>query len=556
MIASHDFASTYVGTPFYMSPEICAAEKYSLYSDIWSLGCVIYELCAKEPPFNARTHFELITRIKTGKITPLPRTYSRELQDVITACLQVNPNNRPDTATLLNLTRIKMVRKTQEAAQSLQQHIHVKDQALEDLRLARIEIARLETERTAGYDELYKKLHMEWEARAHLEINRRVDVAQKAFDDMLEQRVAEEVEHRMSLLPSSQTSSWTSYENEACVEPPARSSTPTAQPVEEFTTDSLDRIHEDDENFPSDLTSLSLEESPLEKKQQQMLQMNSSKPVKRSQRTPLTRARTIANAEYKDSPMDVQMSDISPIRNLASLSLSPRRTAQQDSGHLRQPALRGANIFDQAGSAKNVLTPTVSAHESLDSSDQVSASRSNTADPFKPSVVTRSGRPGMTRQKTMPAQLHSRMRSTPNAYPSTSDAVPSPLCAISNENRCPISPTRRTSPTKSTSSALSSPSRRAPAAPGQSSPTALGVRRDKQDLLRGMQKTKMQGRTLVELSMAETQNQGHGRRDGRGKDSVDTCSKGHGLLAPVWDPETDDMPSPFLVRTRRMVVGR
>ena len=41
MIKSHDFASTYVGTPFYMSPEICAAEKYTLKSDIWSLGCKI-----------------------------------------------------------------------------------------------------------------------------------------------------------------------------------------------------------------------------------------------------------------------------------------------------------------------------------------------------------------------------------------------------------------------------------------------------------------------------------------------------------------------------------
>ena len=40
LMQSHDFASTYVGTPFYMSPEICAAEKYTLKSDIWSLSLI------------------------------------------------------------------------------------------------------------------------------------------------------------------------------------------------------------------------------------------------------------------------------------------------------------------------------------------------------------------------------------------------------------------------------------------------------------------------------------------------------------------------------------
>src|SRR5438552_18476365 len=76
IMQSHDFASTYVGTPFYMSPEICAAERYTLKSDIWSLGCIIYELCSREPPFNAKSHFQLVQRIKEGKIAPLPAVYS------------------------------------------------------------------------------------------------------------------------------------------------------------------------------------------------------------------------------------------------------------------------------------------------------------------------------------------------------------------------------------------------------------------------------------------------------------------------------------------------
>lgn len=41
-------AQTLVGTPYYLSPEVCKNEPYTYKSDIWSLGCVLYELCALE----------------------------------------------------------------------------------------------------------------------------------------------------------------------------------------------------------------------------------------------------------------------------------------------------------------------------------------------------------------------------------------------------------------------------------------------------------------------------------------------------------------------------
>lgn len=47
------FAFTHVGTPYYMSPEQIHDQKYNEKSDIWSLGCIIYELCALHPPFQA-----------------------------------------------------------------------------------------------------------------------------------------------------------------------------------------------------------------------------------------------------------------------------------------------------------------------------------------------------------------------------------------------------------------------------------------------------------------------------------------------------------------------
>ena len=67
-----DFAKTYVGTPFYMSPELVHESRYNTKSDIWALGCLIYELCALEPPFQATTQAALANKIKAGKIPGLP----------------------------------------------------------------------------------------------------------------------------------------------------------------------------------------------------------------------------------------------------------------------------------------------------------------------------------------------------------------------------------------------------------------------------------------------------------------------------------------------------
>ncbi|KAI9105610.1 kinase-like domain-containing protein [Phlyctochytrium arcticum] len=85
-----DFARTYVGTPFYMSPELITESSYNDKSDVWALGCLIYELCTLEPPFQAKTQSQLSAKIQQGIITPLPPSFSRELDYVIKNMLSVN----------------------------------------------------------------------------------------------------------------------------------------------------------------------------------------------------------------------------------------------------------------------------------------------------------------------------------------------------------------------------------------------------------------------------------------------------------------------------------
>ncbi|KZP29082.1 kinase-like protein [Athelia psychrophila] len=120
-LAQASFANTYVGTPYYMSPELMQERAYDSKSDIWSLGCMIYELCALKPPFHeAKTHAELSLCIKNGRIPPLPRGYSQSLTLVIKNMLNTNPAMRPSASQLLQHERLDLVHKVSETEKMLQ----------------------------------------------------------------------------------------------------------------------------------------------------------------------------------------------------------------------------------------------------------------------------------------------------------------------------------------------------------------------------------------------------------------------------------------------------
>ena len=116
-ISGPDLAETYVGTPFYMSPELIAGKRYNSKSDIWALGCVVYELCALTTPFYAESQEELNRKIRAGHVASLERLgYSAGLNTAVRSCLVRDEASRPSAATLLKLPEMVLARQVQANA--------------------------------------------------------------------------------------------------------------------------------------------------------------------------------------------------------------------------------------------------------------------------------------------------------------------------------------------------------------------------------------------------------------------------------------------------------
>ncbi len=98
-----DKANTVVGTPYYLSPEIVQGQPYSFASDVWSLGVILYEMCALRPPFLATNLPALGLKIIKGTYPPIPSQYSRELRQLVTRLLSLNPIKRPTVNQILSI---------------------------------------------------------------------------------------------------------------------------------------------------------------------------------------------------------------------------------------------------------------------------------------------------------------------------------------------------------------------------------------------------------------------------------------------------------------------
>ncbi|XP_042896112.2 probable serine/threonine-protein kinase nek3 [Parasteatoda tepidariorum] len=96
-----ELAQTCIGTPYYLSPEICENRPYNNKSDIWSLGCVLYELTTLKHAFQAKNIKSLILKIIKGSLPQIPDIYSSELKNLMEQIFNRNPHTRPSVNAIL-----------------------------------------------------------------------------------------------------------------------------------------------------------------------------------------------------------------------------------------------------------------------------------------------------------------------------------------------------------------------------------------------------------------------------------------------------------------------
>ncbi|EFN57718.1 hypothetical protein CHLNCDRAFT_20808 [Chlorella variabilis] len=95
MTPGKSYAKTMVGTPFYMAPEVVEDKPYNKKSDVWSAGCVLYELATLQRPFRGGSVSAIAVKILRGYYAPLPEQYSQELHELVAALLNRKPEQRP-----------------------------------------------------------------------------------------------------------------------------------------------------------------------------------------------------------------------------------------------------------------------------------------------------------------------------------------------------------------------------------------------------------------------------------------------------------------------------
>jgi len=107
MMGAESQCHTIVGTPYYLSPEICEDKPYGVKSDMWSLGCVLYELCTLKHAFDGKSLPQLVLKILNGKFPPIAKHYSEDLKSLVNSLLARNPNDRPSLSDIFKMGYVR-----------------------------------------------------------------------------------------------------------------------------------------------------------------------------------------------------------------------------------------------------------------------------------------------------------------------------------------------------------------------------------------------------------------------------------------------------------------
>ena len=106
-VARKGLGYTQTGTPYYASPEVWKDQPYDSKSDIWSLGCITYEMLTLRPPFRAESMEGLYNKVIKGHYPKIGDRYSSDISEIIKMLLKVNSSDRPTCAQILKHPIIK-----------------------------------------------------------------------------------------------------------------------------------------------------------------------------------------------------------------------------------------------------------------------------------------------------------------------------------------------------------------------------------------------------------------------------------------------------------------
>ncbi len=96
-------ARTVIGTPYYMSPEVCSNKPYSFESDMWALGCIVYEMCTLKRAFHSNNLLGLVYKIVQETYEDIPTIYDELLREIVNTLLSKSPSQRPTSKDLLEV---------------------------------------------------------------------------------------------------------------------------------------------------------------------------------------------------------------------------------------------------------------------------------------------------------------------------------------------------------------------------------------------------------------------------------------------------------------------
>ena len=106
-VDQHQMTKTITGTPNYLAPEVYGNKGYNKKCDVFSMGCVIYEMAALKKTFPGDSMDSISKKIRNGFYDPLSSRYSRELNVLVSCCLIMDFRKRPSFKGLLEMKVIR-----------------------------------------------------------------------------------------------------------------------------------------------------------------------------------------------------------------------------------------------------------------------------------------------------------------------------------------------------------------------------------------------------------------------------------------------------------------